>query len=281
MRNCKAFRHIPLNNTKMKIQLNILLAIIVFISGCNQVIDKKKHNDVKSNNSIVGKWIRNGHTGLVSLTINNDGIVTIDFGNDKTSDVTSEYKLHNDTVIFLDKEGKMCQGKGKYKLYQTDYYISFDLIEDNCGGRIKTTMGFWVKPDYQNLITNLNKKISTFLKPELLLNRGRIYMAIGNTKQAKEDFDSYIQIDSLNARVWVNRAGTKFPYDMSGVVFDCNHAISLDSKNKNAYFLRGLAQYELGNKAEGCEDFTKAINLGFSVLKVAEKERCSEYWDKK
>ncbi|MFO7977635.1 MAG: hypothetical protein R6U64_03170, partial [Bacteroidales bacterium] len=65
------------------------------------------------------------------------------------------------------------------------------------------------------------------------------------------------------------------------VVADSNRAILLDPDNKNAYFLRGLARYELGEQEQGCEDFSRAIDLGFSVLRVAEQERCVEYWDKK
>jgi tetratricopeptide (TPR) repeat protein len=100
------------------------------------------------------------------------------------------------------------------------------------------------------------------------------------TKPAQDDFDTYLLADTLNAGVFVNRAGTKFPYDLNGVVFDCNKAISLDPTNKNAYFLRGLARYELGEEEQGCEDFSKAIDLGFSVLRIAEQEKCSDFWDK-
>ena len=105
-------------------------------------------------------------------------------------------------------------------------------------------------------------------------------MATGMTQKAKEDFDNYLLIDTLNSRVFLNRAGTRFPNDLSGVVSDCNKAISLEPDNKNAYFLRGLARYELGEKEQGCEDFSKAIELGFSVLRIAEQEKCIDYWDK-
>jgi len=66
--------------------------------------------------------------------------------------------------------------------------------------------------------------------------------------------------------------------DMEGAVSDCNKAIALDPENKNAFFLRGLAHYELGRKEQACEDFSKAINLGFSILRIAEKQRCAEFW---
>ena len=174
----------------------------------------------------------------------------------------------------------MCKGLGVYKIYRTDYYISFDLIDDHCGGRIKTTMGFWAKSNFKELLEKLENEISKLPEPELYLNRARIYLATGMTKLAKADFDEYLLSDTLNARVYLNRAGTRFPFDLSGVVNDCNKAISLDPNNKNAYFLRGLAKYELGEEVQGCEDFNKAIELGFSILRIAEQEKCVEYWEK-
>jgi len=39
-----------------------------------------------------------------------------------------------------------------------------------------------------------------------------------------------------------------------------------------------LASYELGHKERACEDFNRAIELGFDILKEAEYEKCAEYW---
>jgi tetratricopeptide (TPR) repeat protein len=69
------------------------------------------------------------------------------------------------------------------------------------------------------------------------------------------------------------------PEDLPGVVDDCNKAIALDPENKNAYFLRGLASYGLGKKEEACTDFYRAIELGFTILKEAEHEKCAAYWE--
>ncbi|MCF8389798.1 MAG: hypothetical protein K9H12_03835 [Bacteroidales bacterium] len=232
-------------------------------------------------NTLIGKWVRIGQTGPISFNFKENGLVEADFGNDQIVDVITNYKLSGDTVSFIDKEGQMCEGYGRYKVYQTKYYVSFDLIEDNCGGRIKTTMGFWTKPNFNEFITSLNEEITNNSKPELYLNIARIYLATGMIHKAKENFDYYLATDTLDARVYVNRAGTRFPGDLVGVVSDCKKAIALDSNNKNAYFLRGLAYYELGEKAQGCEDFSKAIELGFSVLKIAEQDKCIDFWDEK
>jgi hypothetical protein len=257
----------------------ILLSTGVFLA-CN--FNKKQNNltDTKSDNTLTGKWVRIGQTGPVGFEFKDNGLVEGDFGNDQTVDLISRYELSGDTIKFIDKEGHMCEGYGLYKVYQTDYHVAFDLIADDCGGRIKTTMGFWTRLDFNDILKQLDDEISTSPEPELLLNRARIHLATGMTRLAQADFDKYLLTDTSDARVYVNRAGTRFPQDLNGVVSDCNKAISLDPNNKNAYFLRGLARYELGEKEQGCNDFSKAIELGFSVLKIAEQEKCIDFWDK-
>jgi tetratricopeptide (TPR) repeat protein len=256
-----------------------LILMIVTAWSCNVNNNKSKQTVTEPKNSIVGKWVRIGQTGPIGFNFKENGLIEADFGNDQIIDVVTKYELSGDTITFIDKDGKMCQGTGKYKMYQTEYYLSFDLIEDDCGGRIKTTMGFWTKPNFNDLIKQLDNKIVNSTNLELLLNRARIFMATGMVDKARKDFDSYLLKDTLNAKVYINRAGTKFPNDLMGVVADCNKAISLEPNNKNAYFIRGLARYELGEKEQGCEDFNKAIELGFSILRIAEQERCIDYWN--
>ena len=261
-----------------KIYLMAILSIGI-LSSCNQNIQKKNQTIRKTDNPLIGKWVRIGQTGPISFDFKDNGLVEGDFGNDQTIDIIAKYEIRNDTISFLDKQGQMCRGYGQYKIYQTDYYLAFDLIDDNCVGRIKTTMGFWTRPNFKDYITKLNREISDSPKPELLLNRARIYMAVAKSNQAKKDFDSFILNDTTNARVYINRAGTRFPNDLEGVLLDCNKAITIEPNNKNAYFLRGLARYDLGEQEQGCQDFIKAIELGFSILKIAEHEKCSEFWN--
>jgi tetratricopeptide (TPR) repeat protein len=261
------------------------LIILIFLStgiifACNSDKKENKQKVSKSENALIGKWVRIGQTGPISFEFKDNGLVEGDFGNDQTVDAIARYELSGDTIKFIDKEGQMCEGYGQYKVFQTEYYVSFDLIDDDCSGRIKTTMGFWTRPDFNDFLRTLDDEISKSPEPELYLNRARIYLATGATKLAKDDFDKYLLTDTLDARVYVNRAGTRFPNDLNGVVFDCNKAISLDPNNKDAYFLRGLALYELGEKEQGCKDFSKAIELGFSVLRIAEQEKCIDFWKK-
>lgn len=265
----------------------VLILVAVFTIGLLTSYGKSTKKSVQNqqkivttNNTILGKWVRIGHTGPTSFSFGENGLIEGDLGNDGVIDVVAQYELTGDTIKFIDKEGEMCRRVGQYKVDQTKYYLSFDLIDDDCGGRIKTTMGFWTRPDFQDLLKALTDEITQSQNPELYLSRARIFMATGANHRAKEDLDKYLLTDTLNARIYINRAGTRFPNDLKGVVSDCNKVISLEPNNKNAYFLRGLARYSLGEKEQGCEDFSKAIELGFSVLRIAEQEKCIEFWDK-
>jgi tetratricopeptide (TPR) repeat protein len=232
------------------------------------------------NPELQGKFVRISPMGPIAIIFNENGKVEVDFNNDGTIDVISSFSIDNDVISFEDSEGAACPNIGKYKFKKTEYYISFDLIEDECGGRIKQTMGFWTNPNFEEQLSELDKKIVDSSRPEDYLNRARIYMAIGKSQQAKSDLDVYLESNPKDARALVNRAGTKFPADMKGAVEDCKKALKIDPKNKNAYFLKGLALYELGEKEQACNDFHKAIELGFTVLKQAEGEKCKEFWEK-
>ena len=231
-----------------------------------------------SENALLGKWVKMGPAGPVGFEFKADGTVEGDFSNNQTVDVVAKYAVKGDTIQFIDTDGQMCAGIGRYKLYQTDYYLSLDLIDDDCSGRIQVTMGFWTKPGFSDFLKELDHAIAVSPKPDHYLHKARIYLATGMPQLAKENFDQYLLTDTLDASVYVNRAGTRFPGDLSGVIVDCNKSIALDPLNKNAYFLRGLAHYELGNKEQGCQDFEKAIELGFPVLRIAEQERCADFW---
>ncbi len=227
---------------------------------------------------ITGKWVRIGQMGPMALDFKTDGMVEGDLGNDQTIDIVSRYSIREGEISFKDQKGVACPEPGRYQLYTSEYYISFDLIEDNCAGRLRSTMGFWVRPDFKDRLEGLSEKIASDADPEDYLNRGRMYLATGKPDLAGKDFDEYISHNPSDARVFVNRAATRMNKDPEGVISDCTRALDLEPDNKNAYFLRGLARYGRGNKEGACEDFYRAIELGFNILKEAEYEKCAEFW---
>lgn len=255
----------------MKAGLNLIPLLVTIWGAVSQPV-------INNAELIIGKWVRITHSGPVGLEFKADGEVEVDFGNDGSTDVVTGYKFNKDTIWFIDKEGEMCPEAGVYRMEGNECYLSFDLVDDMCNGRVKMTMGFWTRPGFEELLGELSAKLSDTGNPELNLTRARIYLATGNATNARADLDMFIRHDSANARAYINRAGTRFPVDMKGVVSDCDKAIQLEPGNKNAWFLRGLAHYELGEKEKACEDFSMAIDLGFSILRIAEEQRCREFW---
>lgn len=257
----------------------ILVFLLIFLFSVSKNLCAENDSQNNETELIPGKWVRMTQSGPVGLEFLENGTVNVDFGIDGTVDVISNYKIQNDTVFFTDKKGEMCPEPGIYKMNISDCYAAFDLVDDMCNGRIKMTQGFWTKPNFEELLGELTQKISETENTELNLTRARINLALGKSFDAKSDLDVYLQQNPNDARALINRAGTRFPDDMEGVVADCNKAIALESGNKNAWFLRGLANWELGHKEKACNDFSRAIELGFSILRIAEEQRCSEYWD--
>ena len=259
--------------------LFVFFAMLVSCSGKKEK-ESDELNITKIDNPVLGTWVKMGPAGPNSFTFKENGIVEGDFGRNGTIDIVAAYDIMGDTIVFSDKEGLTCPENGTYKMYQTKYYTSFDLISDDCNGRIKSTMGFWTRPDFDGLLKELDSAIAVDESTTTHLTRARLFMALGDVSNARKDFDVYLEENPEDARALINRAGTRFPFDLEGVVGDCNKAITLDATNKNAYFLRGLARYELGEREQACSDFEKAIELGFSILRIAEEQRCADFWEK-
>lgn len=258
----------------------LFILIIAFLNNCTPT--QEKAEGVTDKDASMVKYqpeqlVRLSPNGPIGLTFYKDGILEADFGLDQTVEVKTRYEITGDTIHFIDETGVTCPDTGVYQIRQTDFYYSLDLIEDNCGGRIKFILGFWTKPNYQDLLTELQITIAGEDSLQGYLDRGRLYLAMGESNLAMQDFDAYLKLDTTDARVYMNRASTKM-HDLEGVVEDCNQAILLDPENKNAYFLRGLARYDLGQKGEACADFETAIELGFSILRIAEQEKCADFW---
>ncbi|MCG8559764.1 MAG: hypothetical protein MI824_08195, partial [Hyphomicrobiales bacterium] len=214
----------------------MILTAGILISGDLAGAAKDHKNVQAAKTDWQGKWVRMAPSGVIGLEIKADGLVTVNFGNDQTVEVVAQYEIHHDTITFHDQEGKMCQGAGTYTLYKHDHYLAFDLIDDMCNGRIKSIMGFWTRPDFNNSLKVLDAQIADAQKPPLYLHGARIYMATGQPRRARSDLDVYLQHDTLNARAFIHRAGTRFPDDLEGVVTDCNKAMTLAPGNKNVYF---------------------------------------------
>ena len=63
--------------------------------------------------------------------------------------------------------------------------------------------------------------------------------------------------------------------DYRGAIQDLNKAIELNPNNAKAYNLRGYAKLLLGQKDNGCLDFSKAGELGYAEAYETIKEYCN------
>ena len=261
---------------------SILFVLILISVSCT----KSKKNSFNNpdgiskpqDTTVIGVWKRMSPNGPIKMTFTENGQVETDLGSDGIVEFVSTYKKVNDTIEFNDPKAKTCFEPGKYKIYHNGYTLSFDLVDDMCNNRIKSTMGFWVPVNHKKVMKNLSKSIKKTNDINEVLNRGRMYLSLGKSYEAKRDFDFYLKKDSLDPRVYINRAASRFPNGLRGVIEDCDKAIALNSKLKNAFFLRGLAHYSLGERKKACDDFNKSIELGFEILKEAEYNKCKSYW---
>ncbi|MBT8317571.1 MAG: hypothetical protein HKP59_08085 [Lutibacter sp.] len=265
------------------LKIFFVLTSVIFTYSCNYKATKEKvptsiEITQPNDSTLIGVWKHMSPNGPMKIYFKENGTVETDLGDNNSVDIISSYTIKSDTIEFFDKEGKSCPNAGIYKVYNRGYTVSFDVLDDLCNGRIKSTSGFWVRPNHLDQINQLNSIIEKTDDIKSILHRGRMYLALQKYELAKKDFDMYIKRDSSDAKVYINRAATRFPYGFQGIVYDCNKAIAIDSTDKNAYFLRGLAYYALDEKQKGCDDFQKSIDLGFEILKEAEYNKCKEFW---
>jgi hypothetical protein len=104
---------------KLKL-FTIFISVSVFILFVTvQNSFSQQNSGEKTHTQVLGKWVRIGPNGPISIEIKENGKVETDIEINQTIDVVSEFTLQNDTIIFADKEGQMCPGKREI---QNGYY---------------------------------------------------------------------------------------------------------------------------------------------------------------
>lgn len=129
--------------------------------------------------------------------------------------------------------------------------------------------------DPQKAIEYLNEAIK--LKPDYAAaynNRGNIYNSLGQYQRAIEDLNEAIRLKNDFAMTYNNRGAN---YNSLGqyqrAIEDFNEAIRLKPDYAIAYNNRGNAYLNQGDKISGCNDLSKACNLGECRLYEAKKQK--------
>lgn len=178
-----------------------------------------------------------------------------------------------------DSTRKLEEGKRKYK--EIDFYGAIEsyneLIKDSYGnsgvyevyflrGEAKTKL-----KDYAGAIkdytTSLYKYKYTNMGhvPQAYYNRGFAKDRLGDYEGAAKDY-----IEAINNFPFVESEGdTKGTGNYSSQTYSIaikllSNKIVSDPTNKVLYHNRGIANLESGNVVDACNDFHKAIELGFS-----------------
>ncbi|TAE72079.1 MAG: hypothetical protein EAZ85_10230 [Bacteroidetes bacterium] len=137
--------------------------------------------------------------------------------------------------------------------------------------------------DKTNAMKDFNSAISLLtLKPDISL-LGKVYYDRGFIKNQLKDFrgsmsdydkaiTSFYKIlntdkesKMLLCKSLNNRAICKYELkDYLGSINDCNAALKIDNNYETAYCIRGIARIAMGYKDLGCQDLSKAGELGYT-----------------
>lgn len=113
------------------------------------------------------------------------------------------------------------------------------------------------------LITILSLPLFSFCQQDSLTELGKSYYDRNEISKALDIFDQVLSVDSENAKSLFYRGACYLVIKSNeNAIRDFTKLISLNSNLKQAYYLRGLANYQSGDKdEEAINDFTKSISL--------------------
>ena len=131
--------------------------------------------------------------------------------------------------------------------------------------------------DFKGSINDCNKAIEIIPNFVLAYNiRGLSKIKIKDYNGAISDFTKAIEIDINCAYAYNGRGLVKASLkDIDGAINDFDKAIEIDPKNELFYVSRGGIKYFSDLKKEGCEDFQKAKELGFSDSQILINKFCN------
>jgi protein O-mannosyl-transferase len=122
----------------------------------------------------------------------------------------------------------------------------------------------WTQIQYwQNGITLLERAVNITDNNYLAYqNRGAVYLALGNYRQAIEDFDKAIAIIPIYAEAYYNRGISYWHLgNEMQALRDFDKAIEIDPRHAEIYYKRGIIYASRGNYSQAIGDFDRAIEI--------------------
>jgi len=105
------------------------------------------------------------------------------------------------------------------------------------------------------------------------LEKGKQEMNLKHIDKAIDYFTKAIRLDPKNELPYLNRALCRMTQGAWAMAIpDCNKAISINSKQAVAYFVRGCSKANL--KMDGCTDLRRSLDLGFAMAQKGLDQFC-------
>lgn len=107
-------------------------------------------------------------------------------------------------------------------------------------------------------------------------NKAYCLVELGSYKAALPLVEKALQLDKTEWFIWDTRAEILLNLgQLDKCISDCTKAINIEP-NGNSYLVRGLARIKKGEKTKGCQDLSKAGELGETIAYQKIKENCNK-----
>ena len=186
----------------------------------------------------------------------------------------------------------------KLILFISALILQVDLFSQELTGNELGLLGItlYQEGDFQGSISTFTQAIEKLNpksnKTTLMLCysfRGQAKNDLGDTRGAIADLTKSIGYanentigDSINGGKGILATNYRLRGHLKGllklsyneIIIDLNKAVNLDPKDGKNYAARGYARYQNGEKNQGCLDFSRAGELGFTYAYEIIKELC-------
>ena len=165
--------------------------------------------------------------------------------------------------------GAAYASQGKYGLAIADYSFAVELDPENSIAYYNRGRAYAQQGDYVSAINDLN--VSIVLSPydgNAYNLRGFAYIQQGNYEPGIDDINQAIRFGTEDEHLAYYHRGSAYALQMQYklAIEDFSSAIALSNEDSIAaevYAARGRVLLEMGNRAEGIEDLSKARQLGY------------------